>query len=95
MAGNVAEICSDIYINEELPAGFDPVGYTEGSDVNYVVKGGSWYDSGESAQISMRSNKIPFSPDTASLNPKNKWDTGIGVRLMRNLSEPGAPPDWE
>lgn len=89
MAGNVAEMCSDIFLGE-LPAGIDPVGYSELRSVDYVVKGGAWYGNGADMQISLRNLWIPYDPDQKAPQ-KDGWNSGIGVRLVRNLDVGEAP----
>ena len=82
MAGNAAEMCSDMFpeIGGGVPSGTDPVTVSEESLPRYVVKGGCWYGYGEAQQISVRSLTIPY-------NTKNKdaYNSGIGLRLVRNV----------
>jgi len=89
MAGNVAEMCSDIFLGE-LPSGIDPVGYSELQSVDYVVKGGAWYGNGVDMQIPLRNLWIPFDPDQKAPQ-KDGWNTGVGTRLVRNLDVGEAP----
>ncbi|HDY87635.1 MAG TPA: hypothetical protein ENH82_05890 [bacterium] len=88
MAGNVAEICSDIFLGD-LPSGFDPVGYSEARKVDYVVKGGPWFGNGVDMQIPLRAHWIPFDPK--STDNKDAWCSGYGIRLVRNLEVGEAP----
>ncbi len=91
MAGNVAEITSDIFLGD-LPSGIDPAGYSEARTVDYVVKGGAWYLNGLDMQIPLRSLWIPF--DSKGTSNKDAWSSGTGIRLVRNL-EVGEPSPWE
>jgi len=94
MAGNVAEICSDISTANNppymaiLPSGFDPLSTSESREVNHVVKGGAWYGRGEEMQIAIRQFWIPF--DVKSTK-KDSFNSGYGVRLVRNLEVGEAP----
>ncbi len=88
MAGNVAEICSDIFLGELL-SGIDPVGFSEATSVDYVVKGGTFYQNGTDMQIGNRSLTIPFSVKFSDTT--KSYNSGIGVRLMRNLEIDEAP----
>jgi len=92
MAGNVAEMCSDIFTGER-PSGFDQVGWSEEDQVDYVVKGGTWYMNGIDMQIPLRGLWIPFDPNKAPSN-KDGWNSGFGARLARNLNV-GDPAPWE
>ena len=94
MAGNVAEICSDEATANNppymaiLPSGIDPLSTSEAREVNHVVKGGAWYGRGEEMQIALRQLWIPFD---VKLGKKDSWNTGYGVRLVRNLEVGEAP----
>jgi len=90
VSGNVAEICSDIYL-ASLPQGIDYVGYSDSAEIEYVVKGGCWYSRGEECKIATRSMWIPFSGKGDPKSQKNIFDSGIGARIIRNL-EPGEAP---
>ncbi|MBD3293851.1 MAG: SUMF1/EgtB/PvdO family nonheme iron enzyme [Armatimonadia bacterium] len=88
MAGNVAEMVSDIYV-DAIPEGVDPVGYTEDEEFEYLVKGGSYYSPAEQVQIGMRTQWIGYygKKDSNGLS----WDSGMGVRLVRSLHADQAP----
>jgi len=88
MAGNVAEICSDIFLGELL-SGIDPIGYSDAMTVSYVVKGGTFYQNGTDMQIGIRSIVIPFVPKSSTTTLS--YNSGIGVRLIRNLEIDEAP----
>jgi len=88
IVGNVAEMCSDIYLGEML-SGIDPVGYSEASTVEYVVKGGAYYQNGEAMQIGIRSLTIPFTPDYSKHG--KAYNSGFGARLVRSLEIDEAP----
>lgn len=90
MAGNVGEICSDIYLST-LPVGIDYVGYSDSDQVEYLVKGGAWYSRGEECQISARTMWIPFVGKGDPKTNKNCFDSGIGARIVRSLN-PGEAP---
>ncbi len=91
MAGNVAEICSDMITSDfSRPSGIDFVGFSEDSQVYYVVKGGAWYQRGVEMQIGLRSLWIPFNWKG---DQRDAWNSGFGVRLVRNL-EPEDDP-WK
>ncbi|MFC1485829.1 SUMF1/EgtB/PvdO family nonheme iron enzyme [Candidatus Latescibacterota bacterium] len=90
MAGNVAEVCSDIYL-PSLPQGIDPVGYTDAEEFECVVKGGAWYSRGEACQIGIRTMWIPYLGKSDLKTQKNLFDSGIGARIVRSL-KPGEAP---
>jgi len=94
IAGNVGEMCSDIATAKEppfmgiLPSGIDFVGFTEQSEVNNLVKGGTWYLSGAAAQVAVRQLYLPCDP---KFGVKDAVNSGIGFRLVRNLDQGEAP----
>jgi len=88
VAGNVAEMCSDIFLGELL-SGIDPVGYSEAKEVEYVVKGGAFYQNGIDMQIGIRSLTIPFTPDFSKHG--KSYNSGFGARLVRNFEVDEAP----
>jgi len=88
ISGNVAEMCSDIYLGELL-SGIDPVGYSEAREVEYTVKGGAFYQNGVDVQIAIRSLTIPFTTDFASHG--TSYNSGFGMRIVRNLEVDEAP----
>jgi len=82
VAGNVAEMCSDIFLGELL-SGIDPVGYSEAREVENVVKGGAFYQNGIDMQIGIRSLTIPFTPDYSKHG--KSYNSGFGARLVKSL----------
>ncbi len=89
IAGNVAELTSDIFQNA-FPSGTDYVGFSDERDVEYVVKGGCWYNYGVEVKIPMRMEKMWYDPGY-DYKGQGDYDWGIGVRLMRNLEVGEAP----
>ncbi|MFC1607947.1 SUMF1/EgtB/PvdO family nonheme iron enzyme [Candidatus Latescibacterota bacterium] len=78
MAGNVAELCSDIFIGT-VPSGVDPLGVSQESLPRYIAKGGAWYGFGTEMQVAFHSITIPFNK-----RDKDALNSGIGLRLVRN-----------
>ncbi len=59
MHGNVAEWCLDIY-QKELPGGVDPiVDSVEGTEPEFVIKGGHWYGDGRQCRSARRFSYAP------------------------------------
>jgi formylglycine-generating enzyme required for sulfatase activity len=78
MAGNVAEIMSDIYVGR-VPAGYDPIGYENMKNPRYLVKGGMWDGYLDESQICLRNLSIP-----SAYGEKDGYSGIIGMRVMRN-----------
>jgi len=89
MAGNAAELTSDIFQNE-FPSGTDYVGYSDVKQVEYVVKGGSWYGFGSEAKIPMRMDRMWYEVKD-DYKGQGDYDSGITIRLVRNLDVGEAP----
>lgn len=77
MAGNVAEMCNDMFIGVP-PTGIDPVSILQETNPRFIAKGGAWYEFGSDMQIAMRHITIPF-----STNEKASYGSGIGFRVVR------------
>jgi hypothetical protein len=78
MAGNVAEMMSDIYTGR-IPAGYDPIGYENIKNPRYLVKGGTWNGFLDHSQICLRNLSIP-----SAYGEKDGYSGIIGMRVMRN-----------
>ena len=79
MAGNVAEVCSDMVVGT-VPSGVDPIGEVQEKLPRYVVKGGTWYGFGQEQQIALHVHSIPFND-----KDKDGYNSGYGMRLVRNV----------
>ena len=88
MAGNVAEVCSDIY-QPDLPSGVDYVGYSISTTFEYLVKGGAWYSTGPQSQIAVRDLWIPYA--RSSTSSIYAYNAGFGTRVVRSLNVGEAP----
>lgn len=77
IVGNVAEMCSDMFVGSP-PSGVDPLASLEESSPRYIAKGGAWYEYGGDMQIAMRHLTIPFSD-----KQKDSYNSGFGLRLAR------------
>ena len=78
MAGNVAEVCSDMS-GAGVPGGVDPMAVSQDKTFSFVVKGGAWYGYGLEQEIALRSMEIPFLK-----THKAATNIGIGLRICRN-----------
>jgi formylglycine-generating enzyme required for sulfatase activity len=79
MAGNVAEMCSDMYVGG-VPNGIDPVGISLEKLPRYTVKGGTWYGFGQEMMICARTLSMPYND-----KDKDAYNSGFGLRLVRNV----------
>jgi hypothetical protein len=80
-AGNVAEMCVDIYTGIP-PDGIDPVGIGDDpTDPYFQMKGGAWYEYGKNMQLGLRHLRIAMNKGYK----QHSYDTGFGMRMVRNL----------
>ena len=79
MAGNIAELCSDIFVGT-VPSGVDPVGVTLEKLPRYLAKGGAWLGYADDMQICSHTITIPYND-----KDKDGYHLGVGLRLVRNV----------
>jgi len=77
IAGNVAEMTSDMYVGR-TPNGYDPVVIELVKTPRYLVKGGTWNGYLDDSQICNRSLTIPFNQAD-----KDGFPGTYGVRFIR------------
>jgi len=82
MVGNVAELCSDMYVGTPPSGERDPLAIVSVKLPFYLAKGGAWYEFGADMQICMRHLILPFS--TSDVRARN---SGIGLRVVRNFTD--------
>lgn len=79
MAGNVTELCSDIFVGT-VPSGVDPVGVSMEKLPRYLAKGGAWLGFADDMQIASHTITIPYND-----KDKDGYHLGIGLRLVRSV----------
>jgi len=79
MAGNIAELCSDIFVGT-VPSGVDPAGITLEKLPRYLAKGSAWMGYADDMQICAHSITMPYND-----NDKDAYHLGVGLRLVRNV----------
>jgi len=77
IAGNVAEMCSDMYTGQ-VPFGIDPFGVDASLIKRQVVKGGAWSGFLDDSQIGLRNISIP-----RNINEHDAFPGDIGFRVVR------------